>query len=73
MRAFLHVDVAIAAVHFQLTRMNFVAEWHWLRGLIARIERQVVGGAQEHSPRIRTTRQGEHAEHRQEFISPTRK
>lgn len=72
-RAFLHVNVAVATVHFQLASMNLVAERDRLGWLIARIKRQVIRGTEKYGPCVGTTGQGEHAEHRQEFVSPSRK
>ena len=40
----LHVDVAIATIHFQLARVQLVAKRHRLSRHIARVERYRVGG-----------------------------
>lgn len=71
MGAFFHINVAVAAIHFQFARMNLVAKGNGLVRLVAGIQRDVASSPQKQGACIASTSKRKNSQQRQEFVGPS--
>ncbi len=72
MRGLLDGVVAVATVHFQFARMQCMTKWYWLLGTVTDIQGHRAGRPQKQNTCVGATTSGQNAQHRQEFIGPSR-
>lgn len=72
MRGLLYGVMAITTIHLQLACVQCMAEGNGLFGTVTDIERHRTGRPQKQNARVGTTTSGQNAQHRQEFIGPSR-